>query len=114
MMRRLRLGIAATLGLMAVTCTPLLGQNPKARLNELIRETQKQGSRAGRFTLVWWVPPEFWRGAMSASGTGPVDKIEDAVAAMSDVNVFIVVVGKMGAFGSMTFEPPADLEKHLS
>ena len=99
---------------MAVTCTPLLAQNAKARLNELNRETQKQGSRASRVTLVWWVPPEFWRAALSASGTVPADKVEQAVAAISDVNVFIVVDGKIGAFGSMTFEPQAELEKNLS
>jgi hypothetical protein len=114
MMMRLRPGIAVALGLTAATCASLLAQNPKTKLNELVRETQKQGSRAGRISLIWWVPPEFWRAAMSVSGTVRADKVEEMVAAISDVNVFIVVDGKIGAFATMTFEPQAEVEKHLS
>ena len=102
------------LGFTVLTCAPLQAQNAKTKLNDLIRETQKQGARAGRITLVWWAPPEFWRAAMAASGTVPADKIEQAVGSISDVNVFIVVDGKVGAFGSMAFDPQADIEKHLS
>lgn len=92
----------------------LRAQNFKERLNNIIRETQKQGTRAGRLTLVWWLPPEFWRSALQASGTVPADKVEEMVAEISDVNVFVVVDAKMGALGVLTFEPQTELEKNLS
>ena len=94
--------------------TSLFCQTHKEQLNAIIRETQKQGNRAGRLTLVWWLPPEFWRATLSAGGTVPADKIQDMVGAISDVNVFIVVDGKSGGFGSLEYVPQAELEKNLS
>ena len=107
-------GIALALVLSTALDGSLLAQNAKGKLNDLIRETQKQGVRSGRVTLVWWIPVEFWRAALNANGTVPAEKTEEMVASVSDVNVFIVVDAKIGAFAALTYEPQTELEKNLS
>jgi hypothetical protein len=87
---------------------------PKEQFNSITRETQKAGNRAGRFTVVWWMPPEFWRITLLASGNLPVDKIEQAVASIEDVNVFLVIDGKIGGFGAIDYAASTDLQKNLS
>jgi hypothetical protein len=111
---KLRGFFALVLGLTVVTCSSLVAQNYSSNLHEIVRETQKQGIRPGRITLVWWVPPEFWRAALLAGRTIPADKVEEMVASISDVNVFIVADAKVGGFGSLTFEPQSELEKRLT
>jgi hypothetical protein len=92
----------------------VFGQNPKQQLNALVRETQKQGSRPGRITLVWWIPSEFWRVAMRSSGAIPVDKIEEMVSAVSDINVFLIIDAKVGPLATMESVPTAELQKNFS
>ncbi|MFL6515490.1 MAG: hypothetical protein ACJ8M1_10760 [Chthoniobacterales bacterium] len=93
---------------------PLAADNPKQQLNAIVRETQKQGSRAGRITVVWWMPTEFWQAALRANGTVPADKINEAVAALSDVNVFLLVDAKVGALAVVDYAPAAELQKNFS
>ena len=86
------------------------GQTPKQQLNEIVRDTQKQGNRAGRSTLVWWMLPEFWRLALISSGTLPADKVEEMVSSIRDVNVFAVVDVKISGF-SADYTKPEELRK---
>jgi hypothetical protein len=91
-----------------------LGQTAKQQLNEIVRDTQRQGNRAGRVTVVWWMVPEFWRAAMASSGIVPVDKIDEMVSSIKDVNIFVIVDAKIGAFGSTDYVSSDDLRKNLS
>jgi hypothetical protein len=95
-------------------CRPLAADNPKQQLNAIVRETQKQGSRSGRITVVWWMPTEFWQAALRANGTVPADKINEAVAALSDVNVFLLVDAKVGALAVVDYTPATELQKKFS
>jgi hypothetical protein len=104
--------VVSLLGLLVLR--PLAADNPKQQLNAIVRETQKQGSRAGRITVVWWMPTEFWQTALRANGTVPADKINEAIAALSDVNVFLLVDAKIGALAVMDYTPAADLQKNFS
>jgi len=90
-----------------------VAQTPQQRLTEIIRDTQKQGNRAGRFTLVWWIVPEFWRTALAANGAIPADKIEEMVASIRDINVFAVVDAKMAGFAP-EFTSSQELQKDFN
>jgi hypothetical protein len=81
---------------------------PKEQVNAVTRETQKSGNRPGRITLVWWMPPEFWKLAMLATGTVPTDKVDEAVARLEDANVFLVIDGKINPL-AIDYTTPADL-----
>jgi hypothetical protein len=87
---------------------------PKEQLNAIARETQKSGNRAGRFTLVWWMPPEFWRITLLASADVPAKKIEETVSGLNGANVFLVADGKIGTPGTIDYTSPEDLQKNLS
>lgn len=95
-------------------CCSALAQNAKQQMNAIIRDTQKQGSRAGRITIVWWIPPEFWRAAMAASGIVPVDKAEEMLSSIRDVNVFMVIDGKVGPFAAPDFAPAEEVQRNIS
>lgn len=92
----------------------LFGETAKQQLNDIVRDTQKQGNRAGRVTIVWWMLPEFWRAAMSASGTVPVDKIDEMIKSISDINILAVIDAKIGGFGGADYAPAETLKKNLS
>jgi hypothetical protein len=92
----------------------VLAQSATQRVNAMVRDTQKQGNRAGRFTLVWWIPPEFWRAAMAANGSMPLDKVEEIVSLIRDVNLFSVVDGKFTPLGTMDFVSAEELQKNIS
>ena len=48
-------------------------QDIKVDINALIQETQKMSQSQHEMTLVWWIPEDFWREWIVASGhkTGP-------------------------------------------
>lgn len=87
---------------------------PKEQFNSSTRETQKAGNCAGRLTVAWWMPPEFWKITLLASGDVPVDKIDQSVASIEDVNVFLIIDGRIGGFGAIDYTVPSDLQKNLS
>lgn len=100
--------------LLALTCASRAAQRPQEQLNAIVRDTQKQGTRSGRLTLVWWIPPEFWRVAFAASASVPMDKAEELISSIRDVNVFAVFDAKVGVFGSGDFTSALDLQKNTT
>jgi hypothetical protein len=44
----------------------------------------------------------------------PVDKIDQSVASIEDVNVFLIIDGRIGGFGAIDYTVPSDLQKNLS
>jgi len=100
--------------ILVLASTAYSAWTPKEQLNAIARETQKSGNRAGRFTLVWWMPPEFWKITLRASADVPANKIEEIVSGLNGVNVFLVADGKIGMAGTIDYTPPADLKESLS
>jgi hypothetical protein len=117
---RMRVGPKRSLLVVFLLTLAVLGGNrvisetAQQQLNEIVRDTQRQGNRAGRVTLVWWLIPEFWRAAMAASATVPVDKIDEMVTSIRDINVFVIVDAKIGASGTADFASSDELQKTLS
>jgi len=93
---------------------PLLAETPQQHLSAIIRDTQKQGNRAGRMTLVWWMPTEFWRTAAVANGTLTAAQIDEMTNAVRDIIVFAIIDGKVGGLGQATFVQSEELRKNLA
>ena len=73
-------------------------------IDDLIAETQKPVLGADYTGLVWWLPVEFWE--ISAREQGVTEEqIEKQVAPLRDYTMIVVVVGKIGVFGSIDFVP---------
>lgn len=51
---------------------------------------------------------------MAASGAVPMDKANELVESIADINILLIVDAKMGAFGVENFAVPEDIQKNLS
>lgn len=89
-------------------------QSAQERVNAIINETQKQGNRAGRVTIVWWMPTEFWRATGVAEATLTTAQVDEMVAAVQDVIVFAIIDGKLNTLGAGEFTAPEVLRKNIS
>ncbi|HKV26414.1 MAG TPA: hypothetical protein VJN93_17590 [Candidatus Acidoferrum sp.] len=67
----------------------------QTRLNDIIRETQKQLGGKNLAGLVWWVPAEFWEQSAIEQGSSP-QKARETFAALRQYTVVIVLAGKIG------------------
>ncbi|MBI4824671.1 MAG: hypothetical protein HY805_10665 [Nitrospirae bacterium] len=78
-------------------------------INEILRETQKMSQSADDVTMVWWIPGEFWRLSLSADPSTTEAQIEEFINIVSPYTIVVVVDGKMGPLGGVTYTPEADI-----
>ncbi len=74
----------------------------KIDVDDLLADTQQTVKGKGYTGMVWWVPVEFWQ------ASSPDTKAED-LAALRDYTMVLAVIGKVGAFGAVSFASAADL-----
>jgi hypothetical protein len=83
-----------------------------ARVDDLLPETQR-GIHGAHYTgLVWWIPPEFWEISMAENGATPA-QIAEFTKPLRDYTLVAVVVGKVGALGSIDFTPADALRSSI-
>ena len=87
-----------------------LAQRPKVDLNALTRETQKTIQKAGKVTIVWWIPEEFWQASFAENPTITETQTEVIVQALRPYTLIAVVDGTIGPFGGMQYRPKADIQ----
>lgn len=106
-----------------LACSPaLLAQAPApapasadvvdTRLDDIIRDTQKQVSGKDVAGLVWWIPAEFWEVSAVQQGSTP-EKAHETFVPMREYTMVIVAVGKVG-IGSVTWFPEADVRSNTT
>jgi len=100
--------VVAALLLLGSTTTALAAQR-KVSLKALIHETQHISEKHDEMTLVWWIPTDFWRIAVAKNPTVTQTQIDQIVSVMSPYTVIVVVDGKLGPFGGVTYRPEADI-----
>lgn len=97
--------LALALAASAAEVPAQVDATPQVDVDDLLGETQKP-VRGKQYTgIVWWIPPEFWE-ASSDPGDANAKEI---VAAMSEYTTVAVVVGKLGAVGTINWVPGAEL-----
>lgn len=88
------------LGVWVETC---LAQESNIDLNALIQDTQKQSQNTGEMSFVWWMPEEFWRVSLMQDRTITTVQAEEFIKVLRPYMVIVVVDGKIGAFGGITY-----------
>ncbi len=88
------------LGLISVS----IGQKKKINLNALIDETQKQSEASDEMTLIWWIPETFWKVNFEQDGDITPKQAEDFMKTLRPYTVLVVVDGKIGTFGTITYK----------
>ena len=87
--------------LMAVGVAPVCAQ--AISLQELVRETQKQGNDPGRITIAWWLPEEFWTVSAQQGGGAGSAQAEAMTATLRPYLVIAAVDGKVGPMGGVDY-----------
>jgi hypothetical protein len=101
-----------SLFLFALCATPF-AQNQKIDLNALVEETQKDSDHPDEMTLVWWVPEAFWKTSFEQDKDVTPKQAEDFMKILRPYIVVIVVDGKIGTFGSMTYKTEALIKNNI-
>lgn len=91
----LSLSVCMTTSLFAQTAANSTPDSSDTRLNDIIRETQKQLGGKQLAGLVWWVPAEFWEQSAIEQGSSP-QKARETFAALRQYTVVIVLAGRIG------------------
>lgn len=87
-----------------------LAQESKVISNAVIAETQKMSDKVDEMTLVWWIPEEFWRISFAQDPTVTEAQVEEFVKVLRPYTLILVVDGKIGAFGGVTYESEATIQ----
>lgn len=82
-------------------------------LTALTQETQKISQKPEEMTLLWWIPEEFWRVSFAQNPTMTSAGIEEFVKVLRPYILIVVVDGKMGSFGGITYRSEADIQRTL-
>lgn len=89
---------------------PLHAGDHKVVLNELVRETQKMSDKSGEMTLIWWIPEEFWRISITQGNPNATEEqTEMFLEVLRPYTVLVVVDGKVGQFGGVTYTSEPDI-----
>ena len=88
-------------------------QRNKVDVNALVQETQKIAQQADQMTLVWWIPEEFWRVSSGRDPTVTEAQTENLIEVLRPYTLIIVVDGKVGPFGGITYKPESEIRASI-
>lgn len=90
-----------------------LAQENIVDINALTQETQKMSQKADEMTFVWWIPEEFWGASFAQDPNTTVAQAEEFIKILRPYTVIVVVDGKIGAFGGVTYMPEAAIRDSI-
>ena len=82
-------------------------------LEALIQETQRMSQSPDELTLVWWLPEEFWAASLAQDPSLDKDETEVFLSALRPYTLIVVVDGRVGNFGSVTYHTEATVRSNL-
>lgn len=96
---------------------PILQKKPKmgtqVNINALLHETQKMSQKVNEMTLVWWIPEVFWRLSSAQDPTITETQVEELIKILRPYTLIVVVDGKMGPLGRITYRPEAAIRANI-
>lgn len=73
-------------------------------MQELVRETQKMSRKSDEITMVWWIPETFWSASFAQTQGKSSADVEALLKIFRSYTIIVVVDGKMGAFGGISYK----------
>jgi hypothetical protein len=101
------------LGFFCAGLTKNMAQTNKINIDVLTSETQKSSPDADKMILVWWIPEEYWQASLSQDPTISAAQLTEFVKVLKPYNVFVIVDGKIGTFGGVTYKPEEEIRKSI-
>jgi len=82
-------------------------------LDDLIEETQFSNENTDDLEMIWWMPTEYWEAVFAKEQGMDPSEVEMITKMLKDYVLIIVVKGKIGLFGGITYETKEDIKKLL-
>lgn len=90
-----------------------LAQESKVDLNAFIQETQKISKKPDEVTVIWWIPKDYWWVTLAQNPNVTAVMTEEFKTVFSPHIVLIVVDGKTGPFGAITYTPETAIRANI-
>lgn len=90
-----------------------LAQESKVDLNAFIQETQKISKKPDEVTVIWWIPKDYWWVTLAQNPNVTAVMTEEFKKVFSSHIVLIVVDGKTGPFGAITYTPETAIRANI-
>lgn len=93
--------------------TSSFAQDIKVDVNVLLQETLKTSESADDMVLVWWIPEEYWRVSFALDSTITEPETEEFLKVIRPYTVIVIVDGKIGLFGGVTYKSEAGIRASI-
>jgi hypothetical protein len=104
--------LLSPLAALAQTPAPASTETSDTKLNDMIKETQKQVDGKNLAGIVWWVPVEFWEQSAMQDGASP-QKARETFGSLRQYTMVIILAGKIG-IGNVNWFSGSDLRSSTS
>lgn len=88
-------------------------QDREVDFNVLCQELQKESRSADEMTLVFWIPEEYWWVNFERFPDMAAAETEEVIKLLRPYTVIMVVDGKVGPFGGVTYTPKASIQNSI-
>jgi hypothetical protein len=86
----------------------------KVNLNDLTKDILINASDQDEVLTLEWLPIEFWEVILGRSSMLTPEFAQEFIAAFGSYNIIVVVSGKVGAFGGITYKAEDDMRSSIS
>lgn len=82
-------------------------------LQALTTETQRVSQEVNTIRLVWWIPIDYWQVFADQNPSMTPDQTEELLQILNPYLLVVVVDGKTGPFGNVTYMSESDIRTNL-
>jgi hypothetical protein len=82
-------------------------------LSKLIEQTQLSSDDDNKMSLVWWIPKEFWRAALTKDPSFTEDDIKEFQGKFKHYTILMVVDGIIGRFGNVVYSGAEKIRQNI-
>ncbi|WP_111682322.1 hypothetical protein [Winogradskyella tangerina] len=83
-------------------------------IDELTTDTQYASDSPDAVELIWWIPTEYWNVVFSQDPTASESETEQIIDLVEDYVFVMVLKGKVGMFGGITYEDESIIKKQIN
>ena len=87
---------------------------PQVNLDNLLNETQFTNDNTTDLEMIWWMPSEYWEAVFSREKYMSPEEAKMIIDTLKEYVLVIVVKGKVGMFGGITYESREDILKSFN
>jgi len=83
-------------------------------LDDLINDTQYSNDSSDDIEILWWLPTEYWQVVFAQDEMTSASEAQMLVELLEEYTIIIVIKGKVGLFGGVSFAQRSEIEDLIS